>query len=176
MDGDGYEVEGVLVKHIESEEICEENNPKKANISEAYVEVLAGNREFICITEEGQKFTIDGNYVKNAKGEEAYRVLYFSIADMDRDGEAEVVLTCDYATLILHNEEDILYGYLFDVWNEMSAIAKDGAFVVGLNNTYGKIVSFEKDKCVIETVDGYENMNENRIRYLFFSEEAVAEN
>lgn len=159
-----------ILKRVIPEKICDENNPYMADVPEAYEEVLNGNEEFVCVTEEGQAFTIDGNYIRNPEGEEAGQVLYFSAVDMEGDGEAEVVLTCAGENLILHASQGTVYGYVFDFWGEMGEITKDGVFRTGkLSNEYGKIVSFEKDECVTEAVENYEYLDDNRIRYYFFS-------
>ena len=95
---------------------------------------------------------------------------------MEGDGEAELVLTCDGITLILHAAEGVIYGYIFDFWDEMGAIAGDGVFRMGYvnGNKCGKIVSFETDGCQIEPVKDYASDSRDRIRYYFFSKETVA--
>lgn len=105
-----------------------------------------------------------------------YQVLYFSMVDMDEDGKDEVVLTCANKNLILHATEGIVYGYVFDFWDEMGVIARDGVFRLGYvdENKYGKILSFEEDGCKIEPVEGYDSGSHERIRYYSFSEEAIA--
>lgn len=175
--GDLEEKELYIIKHAEPKEICDANNPQKANVPEVYLPVLTGKEELICVTEEGQKYLVDGNCIRNPKGEEAHQVLYFSMADMEGDGEEEVVLTCDGETVILHAAEDTIYGYVFDFWDEMGVIARDGVFRLGYvdENKYGKIVSFETDGCLIEPVKDYESNSQKRIRYYFFSEEVIAQ-
>lgn len=182
--GDLGEEELSILKRVIPEEICDENNPYMANVPEAYEDVLNGDKEFICVTEEGQEFTIDGNCVRNSEGEEAGQVLYFSTVDMDGDGEAEIVLTSvgeslvDGKNLVLHGLEGTVYGYVFDFWGEMSEITKDGVFRIGKVSDLsgkigcGKIVSFEKDGCITESVENYEYVDDNRIRYYFFSGKA----
>lgn len=172
------EEELATLKRVIPEEICDENNPYMADIPEAYEAVLNGKEEFVCVTEEGQAFTIDGNCIRNPEGEEAGQVLYFSIVDMEGDGEPEVVLTCvgensvDGKNLVLHVAEGTVYGYIFDFWGEMGEITKDGVFRIGkLGAQCGKIVSFKKDGCVTELVENYEYTDDNRIRYYFFSGE-----
>lgn len=175
--GDLGEEELFVVKYAEPEEINEENSSQEANVPEVYLAVLTGNEEFICVTEEGQKFIIDGNSVKDLEGEEAYQVLYFSMVDMEGDGDDEVVLTCVGKNLILHAMEDGIYGYAFEFWDEMGAIDKDGVFRMGHadENKYGNIVSFETDRCFIEPVENYKSGSQNRIRYYIFSEETIAQ-
>ena len=171
--GDLGEEELSTLKRVIPEEICNENNPNMADIPEAYKDVLNGNEEFVCVTEEGQAFTIDGNCIRNPEGEEAGQVLYFSMVDMEGDGEPEVVLTCAGKNLILHAEEETVYGYAFDFWGEMGEITKDGVFRIGkLGAQCGKIISLKKDECVTEPVENYEYMDDNRIRYYFFSGES----
>lgn len=170
-----------IVRRAEPEEICDENNPLKADVPEAYLAVLTGKEEFICTTEEGQKYRIDGNHIQNPTGEEIYQVLYFSMIDMEGDGEEEVVLTCvdDYwgKTLILHATEDSVYGYLYDFQEEVGVITQDGVFQVGYSykETYARITSFEEDGYRIETVKSYDTSKHELVKYYFFSEEAIAQ-
>lgn len=177
--GDLEEEKLSIVKHAEQEEICDENNPRKANVPEAYLAVLTGKEEFICVTEDGEKAKLiaDGNRVQNSKGEEVYQILYFSMVDMDGDGADEVVLTCIGKNLILHAAEDGVYGYAFEFWNEMGMIDKDGVFRMGHvdENRHGKILSFETDGCQIEPVEDYDSGSHEKIRYYFFSEETAAQ-
>lgn len=159
------------MRNREPEEICDENNPKMADVPETYRAVLNGSEEFVCVTEDGENFLIDGNCIRDAAGENQGQILYFSIVDMDGDEEEEVVLayslTCIGNILILHETEGIIYGYVFDCWDEMNAITNDGIFQIGSRsvNQYGKVVSFDKDGCVIEEVDYNGDINEDRIRY-----------
>ena len=175
--GDLGEEELSIVKRIEPEQICDENNPREANVPETYLAVLSGKEEFFCVTEDGErvKLIVDGNRVKDPKGEEVYQILYFSMVDMEGDGEDEVVLTCAGKNLILHAAEDGIYGYAFEFWNEMGLIDKDGVFRMGHvdGKRYGKILSFETDGCQIESVEDYDSSRREKIRYYFLSEETI---
>ena len=175
--GDLGEEELYLVKHMEPEEICDENNPQMAEVPEVYLAVLNGTESFICVTDDGQKYIIDGNCVKNQAGEEMYQILYFSMVDMEGDREEEVVLTCADKNLILHAIEDSIYGYVFEYWNVMGAITKDGVFRTGYSheNKYGKIVSFEKDGCQMVLVRNYDSGSHERIQYYLFSGDVAFE-
>lgn len=181
--GDLKEEELSIAKRAEPEEICDENNPQMADVPEAYLAVLTGNEEFVCVTEEGQKFIIDGNCIRNPKGEETYQIFYFSMVDMDGDGEEEVVLNCTCAdgyggiTLLLHVAEGNIYGYAFDFLDEMGIITKDGVFKAEYSSKYryGKIVSFETDGCRIEPVESYKSGSHERPQYYFFSEDTIAQ-
>lgn len=170
--------EASQIRNVAQEEICDENNPQMAEVPELYREVLTGNEGFVCVTENGETFFVDGNSVRNPAGEEQYQILYFSSADMDGDGENEVVLACSRGAagenLILHEAEGVIYGYVFEFWNEMSAIANDGVFQEGTyREQYGKISSFDENGCDIEEVDYNGNINDDRIRYYYFSEELI---
>lgn len=169
--------EGILLgmRNMKPEEICDENNPQMVDVPKAYRAVLTGSEEFVCVTEDGEKFLVDGDYVRNSTGEDQYQILYFSSVDMERDGEDEVVLTCSGKNLILHEAEGIIYGYVFDCWGEMNVIANDGVFQTGSRSEdqYGKIVSFNVDGCEIKEVDYNGNINDNRIRYYYFSKELI---
>lgn len=75
----------------------------------------------------------------------------------------------------MHYEKGEIYSYQFG-YDEMGAIANDGVFSVGNGRDgYGRIVSFKTDECVIEPVDNHNKINEDRIRYYFFSEEAITQ-
>lgn len=170
--------EASQIRNVAQEEICDENNPQMAEVPELYREVLTGNEGFVCVTENGETFFIDGSSVRNPAGEEQYQILYFSSADMDGDGENEVVLACSGGAagenLILHEAEGVIYGYVFEFWNEMSVIANDGVFQEGTyRDQYGKISSFDENGCDIEEVDYNGNINDDRIRYYYFSEELI---
>lgn len=166
-----------IVRSAPLEEICDENNPQKAAVPEPYLPILAGKKEFVCVTEKGEKFVVDGNCIRNQKGEEIYPVFYFSVVDMEGDGEEEVVLTCDGITLLLHALEGMIYGYEFDFWGEIGIIADDGVFKRGYvdENKYKRIISFEEDGCRIEQVEDYDKDDHERIRYYFYSEDAIAQ-
>ena len=172
--GDLEEEELSVVKHAEPEKICKENDPEEAKVPEVYLAVLTGKEEFVCATEGGQSFMIHGNKVKNPAEEESYQILYFSMVDMDGDGEDEVVLSCggdwEGKTLVLHASESGVYGYMFAFRNGMGAIANDGVFQTGYatDNKYGRVISFEADGCRIEPVTDYGRIGRNRIRYYFF--------
>ena len=102
---------------------------------------------------------------------------------MDRDGSYEVVLFCDpWVTQILHYEDGNVYSYQFDYDGGIGAIANAGIFSTdnlyyygyGLDDDkYGIINSFNEDECVIEEVDYNGNINDDRIRYYYFSEELI---
>lgn len=170
--GDLEEGELFKIRNVKPEGICDANDPQMADVPEAYRAVLTGSEGFVCVTEERDKFLVDGNYVRNSTGEDQYQILYYSSVDMEGDGEDEVVLTCSGKNLILHEAEGIIYGYVFDCWGEMNAIAKDGVFQTGSRsvNQYGKIVSFDENGCLIEEVDYIGEINDDRIRYYYFSE------
>ena len=156
------------LKHMEPEQICDENNPCMAEVPEVYRDVLKGKKEFICV--EKGAFIIDGNCIRIPEGEETDRILYFGIVDMEGDGEAEVVLTCDGKTLVLHAMDGEIYGYEFDFWDEMGEIVKDGVFRLGMGRSqYGRIASFAGDGCTIEAVENYEYTDVDRVRYYFFN-------
>lgn len=168
-----------IVRRVEPEEICDENNPQEAHVPEAYLAVLTGSEEFVCVMGDGgrEKWIVDGNKVKNPAGEEECEVLYFSMVDMEGDGEDEVVLTCTGKNLILHAARDGVRGYVFEFWNEMGMVDKDGAFRMGHadENRHGRILSFGTDGCQMEPVEDYDSGSHEKIRYYFFSEETIAQ-
>lgn len=137
---------------------------------------MSSEKSFISVTDDNQEYYLNNYHLKKGKQDEDFRILYFSIVDMDQDGIYELVLTGGWEiTQIMHYEEGQVYSYQFDYYDEIGDIAKDGVFVTGppSNSGYGKIVSFETDGCIIEPVDNHSSINDDRIRYNFFSEEAI---
>lgn len=140
----------------------------------AYLAVMLSEEKFISVTDDSQEYYLNNYHLRQGSYDEEFQILYFSIVDMDQDGIYEVVLTSWDITQIMHYEEGQVYSYQFD-YDEIGAIANDGVFVTGhsYNGNYRKIVSFEKDDCIIEAVDNHCSINDDRIRYYFFSEEAI---
>lgn len=168
MEHDYFEVEG---KEVSSEEFF------------AYIEPFANGEQIedMDYTEEMlDKVLLDGlseeelSALKRVIPEEICDENNPNMADIpEGDEETEVVLTCAGENLILHAAEGTVYGYVFDFWGEMGEITKDGVFRMGkLNTQCGKMVSFKKNGCVTEPVENYEYMDDNRIRYYFFSGES----
>lgn len=106
--------------------------------------------------------------------------VYFSIVDMDGDGVDELVFSWESGMIeILHCEDGQVYSYQFwPVKLDTAVITTDGVFQTedDLSSTgYARITAFEKDGCKIEPVEGYESGSHDRVRYYFYSEEAIAE-
>ena len=118
--GDLTKEEWDIVENIAPEEMKEEDIPYTAEELQVYSDVLTEGKEFICVTDEGQKFFLEDNYVRNKAGDDEYQILYFSIADMDGDEKPEIVLTCYPDTvLILHDAGEGVRGYRFSIYDEM---------------------------------------------------------
>lgn len=109
--------------------------------------------------------------------------VYFSIVDMDGDGEDELVFIQESDQVsdlmeILHYEDGQVYSYQFRPLKFNTAmVTTDGVFQTedDLSSTgYARITAFEKDGCKIEPVEGYESGSHDRVRYYFYSEEAIA--
>lgn len=175
--GDLSEEELSIVKHAPRQEMKagETYDLSREEIS-AYFSVMSGEKSFISVTDDNQEYYLNKYHLKKGKQDEDFRFQYYSIVDMDQDGKYELVLTGGLdITQIMHYEEGQVYSYQFDYYDEIGAIAKDGVFVTGppSNSGYGKIAFFEKDGCIIEPVDNHGSINDDRIRYNFFSEEAI---
>lgn len=156
-----------LVRGIPAENMIE-NEPDYQDyksVLQLYAGVLTGEEEIIYVTRD--TFWDELSWV------------YFSIVDMDGDGVDELVFTSDHDVIqILHYEEEKVYGYQFRPFKHtyrIAAITVDGVFQTDdLSPTgYVKIVSFDKDGCSIEPVEDYSDSDHDRIRYYFFSEEAI---
>lgn len=184
------EEELYMVKHVDVLPMTDTPSyPMEPEIRQAYYDVLTGGKELISVTDDRQMFYLDDDQQQNGK-----RILYFSIVDMDQDGIYEVVLSCSFdTTQILHYADGEVYSYQYDYsyggyGKEIGAMSNQGIFEMGSiyeNRTttyyYGKIVSFTEDGCDIREVgqsddwqgDWYDRINDDRIRYHYFSEELV---
>lgn len=175
------EEELYMVKHAAVEPMHDTAEyPMAPEVMQAYYEVLTSEREFISVTDYNRMFYLDDYHYRNVEYDEDYQILYFSIVDMDRDGIYEVVLTCSYETTqILHYEDGNVYSYQFDYYDEVSAIANNGLFSIGnlfydsSLDGYGRIISFDENGCVIEKIEFDGSINDDRIRYYYFSEELI---
>lgn len=171
--GDLSEEELSVVRNAPIEKIDEEA-PDLSKVPQECIEVLTEGKEFICVTEEQEKYYLEGNSLKSKSGDEQYQVFYFSIVDMDGDDIPEIVLTCEYSTLILHRTEGEVHGYLSDYWDGVGAIAKDGSFTQTSSRhhgQHGKILSFGSDDCEIEWFDDVGNEVLDRVWYYSFTDD-----
>lgn len=164
----------------ENMEKLETDYPMEADIRQAYYDVLLGKKEFISVADGNQSFYLNDYYLERGNYNKDFRILYFSIVDMDQDGIYEIVLTChNMTTQILHYEDGEVYSYQFSYYSEIGAIANNGIFETYVEGQgrgfYGRIVSFDKKECKMEVVDAVEDINGDRIRYYIFSEEMIDE-
>lgn len=184
------EEELYMVKHVEVLPMTDTPSyPMEPGIRQAYYDVLTGRKELISVMDDQQMFYLDDYQQQNGT-----KILYFSIVDMDQDGIYEVVLSCSFdTTQILHYADGDVYSYQYDYryggyGKEIGAMSNQGIFEMGSiyeNRTttyyYGKIVSFSEDGCDIQEVgqsderrgDWYDSINDDRIRYHYFSEELI---
>lgn len=139
----------------------------------AFKEVLLNERQFYKAFDYGMKYYLNA-FIYDEK---SFEPVYFSVVDMDTDGQDEVVLFDMSHTLILYYEDDIVHGYTFDSWDEIGTqISKDGVFS-SANSVdeivYKKIQRF-KEYVEIETLNDYEgNINENLVRYYALNEDNI---
>lgn len=176
--GNLSEEELSIVKHapIKEMEATEKNALTEGEEMQAYHAVLLSEKSFISVTDDGREYYLNNYHLRKGRYDEDFRILYYSIVDMDQDGINELVLTGWDTTQIMHYEAGKIYSYQFD-YDEIGAIANDGVFSVeNGRDGYGKIVSFEADGCVTKSVDNHNKVNEDRIRYYFFSEDAITNN
>ncbi len=177
------EEELYMVKHVAVEPMTDmAEYPMEPEIMQAYYEVLVGEKEFISVMDDNRLFYIDSYQDRNENDRGEDEILYFSIADLDRDGVYEVILTDD-ETNILYYKDGNIYCYRYRYYNEIGAITNSGIFSMGnlyyflnyfgYDDKYGIINSFEEDGCDIEEVDYNGNINDDRIRYYYFSEELI---
>ena len=96
-----------------------------------------------------------------------------------RLGVLEFVFTCYFNVVwVLRYEAGEVYGYhLRDTMYNTLIITTDGVFRTDddLSPTgYARITAFEEDGFQIEPVENYKSGSHDRIRYYYFSEEAIA--
>lgn len=174
--GDLSEEEFLVLKHASIEETDELgiNNLLEKEEIQAYYAVMTSVESFISVTDDSREYYLNNYHLWEGEYDEDFRILYYSIVDMNQDGIYELVLTGWDVTQIMYYDNGEVYSYQFD-YDEIGAISNNGVFVRGYayDYSYGKIVSFEQDGCVIETVDNHDNINTDRIRYYYFSENGI---
>ena len=166
-----------MVKHAAAEPITDTAEySMEPEIMQAYYEVLTGEKEFISVMDDNRLFYVDGYQDRNEDDRGQDEILYFSIVDMDRDGVYEVILFDDEAN-ILHYKDGNIYCYRC---GEIGAVANSGIFSMGNlyyfghgDDKYGIINSFDENGCDIEEIDYNGNINDDRIRYYYFSEQLI---
>lgn len=106
---------------------------KERTATDAYKAVLQGNMEFRD-TLSGENFDIS-RVQELITPDTSFTIKpnYFSVVDLDADGTVEVILSLDVNGngpghyLVLRDQDDIVYGYLFAV-REFNDIKADGTF------------------------------------------------
>ena len=180
------EEEVYMLRHVAVEPMSDTAEyPMEPEVMQAYYEVLTSEKEFISVTDDNERYYLNDYHQRNGKYDEDYQILYFSIVDMDGDGMYEVVFNCVYdITQILHYENGNVYSYQYDYkysTNAIGAMNGQGIFDMGYRydensgsiHQFGRVVSFNEDGCVTEEVDYNGNINDDRIRYYYFSEELI---
>lgn len=171
-----------MVKNVEAEPMTDTAKyPMEPEIMRAYYEVLTGGREFISIPDDGQTFYLDNYQQLHGEYNDLYQILYFSIVDLDRDGIYEVVLTgVPRVTQILRYDNGSVFSYQFDYRDEIGPMTSQGIFVIDHNYLdghfryqYGRITSFHETGYETEKVDYDGEIDDDRIRYYYFSKEMI---
>lgn len=176
--GDLSKEELSMIKQASVDEMDEKEIEKPMGNEEmqAFRAVLLGEETFISMADDKREVYLDDDDFWDEEYGEYFKILYFSIVDMDGDGISEIILTCAYGDiLVMRYEEGKVYSYQFNDFDEMSAIANDGVFTTGSinGNEYRRILSFEEDGVRTEKVGDHADINDDRIRYHFFSEEMI---
>ena len=167
--GDLSEQEITLVKGIPTENMIENETDYQENKQtlQLYAAVLTGEEDVVYVEED--------TFWENRGVELSWK--YFSVVDMDRDGIQELVFICNHDVIrVLRYEEGKIYGYELRTYSMGTPIiTMDGVFQTDdLSPTgYARIVSFDENGYKVEPVEDYESGNHERIRYCFFSEEAI---
>ena len=160
------EQELALVKRIPTENMLESepSYEEHKRALQLYSAVLKGEQDVIFAAEDTFKYA------------DETLPIYFSLVDMDGDGIHELVFNCYFdIDWILHYREGEIYGYPLSPAQD---ITTDGVFWSDFKDFsptgYARITAFEEDGFQIEPVENYKNGSHERIRYYYFSEEAIA--
>lgn len=128
---------------------------------EAYKAVLKNKTEFFS-TDNKKSILLNDFLTKPEVYETTFKVLHFSVLDMDSDGVPEVVLELavtndNYPDFyeVLHYTDSKVYGYLFGI-RSMEDLKADGTFGYSggaADNGFGKLI-FQDSTCKTNTI-GY---------------------
>lgn len=150
----------------------------QTEMMQTYYEVLMGEKEFISVMDDNQLFNIVSYQDRNENDRGEDEILYFSIVDIDRNGTYEVILT-DNETNILYYKDGDVYCYRYK-FHEIGAMANSGVFSIdnlyyyeNAGGKFGIINSINEDGCALEEIDYDGDINDDRIRYYYFSEEMI---
>lgn len=123
----------------------------------AYWMVLNGKKPFVSTDEEYQEFYWDEYYWYLGEIRGRRQADYFTIVDMNGDGENEIVLECSpESAQILHYEDGIVYSYQF-IFRGMKRIHNNGIYEGsdGVASTfYYRLTELNKDGYTEETIAG----------------------
>jgi hypothetical protein len=97
----------------------------KEHVMKAYEEVLNHERTLKYPLHNSQGF--DEIYIKNIYNFGQYNNATQAIIDMDKDGIDEMIVVNNEKKVILHYENDIVYGFDFS-YNAMQTLYTDGSF------------------------------------------------
>lgn len=170
-----------IVENVQREEILypTASYPMGAETMKAYYDVLMSQREFISTMDDNERFYLEDYYPREEYQPDEIlvssmwrpdRIWYFSIVDMDGDGTYEVVLDSTYSREILSYRNGEVYSYRMNG----GAISNSGIVCIAeYSQKYGRIVSFNDYKYVMETVDYNGDINDDRIQYYSFTEELI---
>ena len=136
-----------------------ENTSNNAtNTTQLLLNVMNNKQKFI--NEDNKEvFLKDFKIVEN----QTAKVDKYAFVDMDKDGTEELVIytTSDYgAYLILHYENNIIYGYMIGV-RSLENLKTDGSFMGsnGANSSEYSRMTFNKNKYAIKTEAVYDETN-----------------
>lgn len=168
-----------MIKHVAVEPMTDKMNyTMETEMMQTYYDVLTGKKEFISVMDGNRLFNIDSYQNRNEDDRGEDDIFYFSIVDIDRNGVYEVILTGN-ETNILYYKDGNIYCYRYRFY-EIGAIANNGIFCMGNlyyfgdgDDKFGIINSFHENECVIEEMNYNGNINDDRIRYYYFSEELI---
>lgn len=170
-----------VLENVQREEIIYPavSYPMDADAMKAYYDVLTNQREFVSTMDDNERF-----YLKDYFPREEYqydesdissltwrpdRIWYFGIVDMDGDGTYEVILDGTYDRDILSYRNGEVYSYRINA----GIIFNSGIVCTSeyYSPEYKRITSFNDYEYVMEAVDYDDDINDDRIRYYYFSEE-----
>lgn len=149
-------------------------------VIKAYYDVLSSQREFVSTEDGGERIYMKNYFpVGGDRPDEddissltwrPDRIWYFSIVDMDGDGTCEVILDGTYARDILSYRNGEVYSYRMNA----GTIFNSGIVCeFGYPPEYKRIISFDDNGYVMEAIDYDGDINDDIIRYYYFSEELI---
>ena len=144
------------VSNLENQ-IIQENETADSLSADLFTDILQNNCRFIF---KGKNIYLNDFLNDEFDNEHTFYADYFTILNMDNDDIPEVILQIGPTgeRLVLHYENDIVYGYHFGL-RVINDLKKDGTFHWSggaAYNGFGRL-QFVDNKCEINEISRYDN-------------------